>query len=453
MHTNLPKERIIAPFVTSMVRKLTHRRTRCITLLILFVFFASLFVIKQKKSARIEMNIVGEQKIIHYIDVESDRALSYESRSDQNKYFGSLKPVLPLRPVKMTLQTTVFLYIRENAGGRSRTVINISRRGSRDVSSAEGAGSRRASSSHAAEMSDRASSMGSTDSPAITDYQDEDAIRRSFLAQRYLIIKRAIIRKDTNTQEDTIAMQLRHPNLLLTYKTFRTKYLDRNNDVQDIVWLYSQFLMHRISHRYVNMDEHIIREILRDVLHGLAYMHSRKIMHLDIKVANIMGQRENGRMVYKLIDFGYARDLSASGRGSKLEELKIPNKSYGTFPYKPPEVVLENVHGLASDVWCVGAVAWFLSLGKIPFYNENGEKDTVMYRRFIKGTKKHFFYPETSSELRDFVLVTMHRKRTQRPSVRELLEHPFITGRKFEDDGEYDSAYESDFDSDYRSNL
>ncbi|ELQ76099.1 mitogen-activated protein kinase kinase kinase, non-specific serine/threonine protein kinase [Trachipleistophora hominis] len=349
------------------------------------------------------MSIPNEQKILHYIDVESDRALSYENRTDQNKYFASLRPALPLKPIKMTLQTTVFLYKRE--GGEESS-----------------------------EHGDRTGGHAN----------DGDA-RESFAAQRYFVIKRAIIRKDTNTQEDTISMRLRHPNLLTTYKTFRTEFVDRNNERQDIVWLYSQFLKHRISHKYVAMDENIIRHILTDVLHGLRYMHERKIMHLDIKIANIMGQTENNRIVYKLIDFGYARDLTLTDKGNKLEEIKIPSKSYGTFPYKPPEVVFENVHGLKSDIWCVGAVAWFLSLGRVPFYHDNGEKNTVTYRRFIKGTKKHFFYPETSNELRDFVLVSMNRRRANRPSVKELLKHPFILGTKFEEsESEHDSGFGSD---------
>lgn len=411
MYAESSKERLFVP----ILRKMTHRRVRYVCLFILFIFIVSLFVIKQKKITRLEMSIPNEQKVLHYIDIESDKALSYENRIEQNKYFASLKPTLPLKPIKMTLQTTVFLYKRENHTDDSN------------------------------EGMDR-----------IRNYSSEREINESYNRQKFFVIKRAIIRKDTNTQEDTISMRLRHPNLLTTYKTFRTEFIDRNNEQQDIVWLYSQFLKHRISHKYVAMDENIIRNILIDVLHGLEYMHERKIMHLDIKIANIMGQTENNRIVYKLIDFGYARDLMLSDKGSKMEEIKIPSKSYGTFPYKPPEVVFENVHGLKSDIWCVGAVAWFLSLGRVPFYHDNGEKNTVTYRRFIKGTKKHFFYPETSNELRDFVLVSMNRRRANRPSVKELLKHPFILGTKFdesESESEHDSGYESDSDAEsYKDN-
>lgn len=405
-NVSAPKEHIYVPFL----RKLTHRRVKYVYALILIIFVFTFFVIKQKKIiTRRQMTIPDERKILQYIDKESDKALRYESRVEQNKYFGNLKPVLPLKPIKMTLQTTVFLYRRENIF--------------EDVAG------------------------------TIKNFKDDREVVKNFIKQKYFVIKRAIIRKDTNTQEDSVAMQLRHPNLITTYKTFRTEFLDRNNELQDIVWLYSQFLRHRISHKFVNMDENIIRIILRDVLHGLEYMHDKKIMHLDIKIANIMGQTENHRIVYKLIDFGYSRDLLLTDKGSKYNELTIPNKSYGTFPYKPPEVVLENVHGLKSDIWCVGAVAWFLSLGRIPFYNENGEKNTVSYRKFIKGTKKHFFYPETSTELRDFVLLTMNRKRAHRPSAKELLKHPFIFGTKFEE-SDIDEGYGSDSGLDsFKENL
>lgn len=482
------------------MRKLTHRRKKYIVLLFIISFIAlvTIFLNLKKKSAlqkqtkkkKMAYRIPTESAIVKYIIRESDNALKYETRSKQNDYFNSLKSVFNLQPVKMTLQTTVFLYKRDlsfmdiSSETDDYLVDNTSKMKKMAVYECFEEGFLKDLDSNYMESEDEDSeNLGHISKKYKTKIHDlrikkDIRLKKEFDSLKYLIIKRAIIRPETNTQEDVISMSLDHPNLLKTYKTFRLKHVKRNNKQnsesdeiinQEIVFLYSEFLRHRISNKYVNMDENIIRIILKDVLEGLSHMHSLNIAHLDIKIANIMGSNSKEQedsissrkhddgvqetssstrnteflhkkeKIFKLIDFGYARDLSKTSDGRKFKEMHIPSKSYGTFPYKPPEVVLENIHGLSSDIWCIGAVAWFLSLGKVPFYHEDGDKNTSEYRKFLKGSKKHFFYPDTSAELKDFVLICMNIIRTLRPSAKKLLKHPFITGEKFAEDSGYES--------------
>lgn len=246
-----------------------------------------------------------------------------------------------------------------------------------------------------------------------------------------LILKRVIWNEKNGLCEDETSMKLQGPHLVKTLRTFRSKWMTSQDQEQKLLWIFFEYLDTRISQRAINGNEDMIRHIIRDVLKGLAQLHSMSIAHLDLKIGNVMGKKTSRGMVYKLIDFGYSQAMPKKGY------LHIPKKSYGTYPYKPPEVMFNNDHGLKSDIWALGAIAWFLSLRYTPFYLDEYEKDKASYRKFLsKRSPTHpenhrFFFPSRSSlEIRDFVEKCMQIDPADRPTAEELLRHPFVQGKK-----------------------
>nr|AJA32513.1 mitogen-activated protein kinase kinase kinase ANP1 [Nosema pernyi] len=255
------------------------------------------------------------------------------------------------------------------------------------------------------------------------------------------VLKRIIVNKKAPIYEDEIALRLNHPNMVKSIKSERTTYEDSNGEKQIIIWLYMEYLPIRISYKTVNKNEDVLRRIARDVLIGLDYLHKQNIAHLDLKIANIMGDHKKGEIFYKIIDFGYARHM-------KNGEIKIPTKNYGTFPYKPPEIVLHNIHSLKSDIWCLGAIILFLRNGKTPFYDSKGNKQSDKYKDFIKGNRTIPLDSEASKEIKDFITSCLQLDKDRRPTAKELLSHKFITGTEdgimFHSTSEEDSDYYSD---------
>lgn len=323
------------------------------------------------------------KECMDFIDIEVTKCLRMKDRKHQNKLFANIKTTLPIRPIKMTLTTAVFLFKSQ---------------------------------------------------------------------QQTFVMKRVIIKPESLSQEEEISLNLKHKNILSTFHSEVTEFKPESGVKLDILWLFSEFLRERVSQTKVDRDEDIIRSILIDSLTALAFMHSKNIVHLDLKLANIMGQKVGETIVYKLIDFGYSRNLEKEEHGT-TEEVYIHKKAYGTFPYKSPEIVIENIHGKASDIWCIGAIAWFLSLGKTPFYTSSGEKNTDSHRNFLSTNKKFLFMKDTSKELKNFIELAMKRNRKKRPTAQNLLNHPFIIRTKlgkskskdFEDDGYY-SGFSSEDD-------
>ncbi|EGX95492.1 Protein kinase-like domain [Cordyceps militaris CM01] len=103
-------------------------------------------------------------------------------------------------------------------------------------------------------------------------------------------------------------------------------------------------------------DDHFIgsREdaarILRDISGALSYIHSRQLVHNDIKPANILYALDRGAV---LCDFGMSTVSSSPPGGG------------GTPYYIPPEFIGRKLRGPAADVWAMGVTMLYL-LGKLP---------------------------------------------------------------------------------------
>ena len=58
-----------------------------------------------------------------------------------------------------------------------------------------------------------------------------------------------------------------------------------------------------------DMTEAESKDAIRQICHGLEYIHDRNVVHRDVKPANILVQKVRGHSIYKLGDFGSARQM------------------------------------------------------------------------------------------------------------------------------------------------
>ena len=113
------------------------------------------------------------------------------------------------------------------------------------------------------------------------------------------------------------------------------------------------------------------REILDlscQILSALAHIHSKNIVHCDIKPHNIMLTR-NGKI--KLTDFGIARTEG------KLPDLP-PNKAVGTVYYVSPEQAEGKVLDHRSDLYSLGILMYELATGYLPFTDDDLDRVAEM---------------------------------------------------------------------------
>ncbi|KIJ62557.1 hypothetical protein HYDPIDRAFT_93826 [Hydnomerulius pinastri MD-312] len=116
----------------------------------------------------------------------------------------------------------------------------------------------------------------------------------------------------------------------------------------------------------VEVSEPRAKEWFRSLLSGVHFLHSRGVVHNDIKPANILLSRAN---VPVLVDFGFAEKYDI-----KSPKAFHSNLTYGTPEYLSPERARGLPHDTRkSDIWSLGVTFFEILIGRTPFEYEEGE--------------------------------------------------------------------------------
>ncbi|MDB4942006.1 MAG: hypothetical protein JWP97_1540 [Labilithrix sp.] len=239
------------------------------------------------------------------------------------------------------------------------------------------------------------------------------------LDRGYLVAVKVVTRRDCPesyerlSREATLVAKIQHPNIC------------RVLDVGTLPGGGPYLVLERLTGETMDRRVHgaggfTVAEALHvflQILTGLDAAHTANILHRDLKPSNVfLSPAAHGGVDVKIVDFGHARDLSASPQ----KRLTRPGIAVGTPEYMSPEQVRGGPLGVPSDLFSVGVLLYEALAGVHPF-----AADTVvdLQANILRG---HFRSlrerrPDVPDDLDQVVQWTLQRAPRDRPaSAREL---------------------------------
>ena len=157
------------------------------------------------------------------------------------------------------------------------------------------------------------------------------------------------------------------------------------------------------------MDEPTAWRFVHDVAGGLAYLHSKSIVHRDIKPDNIL-RNEDGDFV--ITDFGISLKMRSTLRRNSTR--KMDADIGGSFSYMAPELFSANPQAVAAtDIWAFGVSLFELLVGELPFFGQGGGM-------LLRGAELPEVHGDFSDDLKSLVRSCLSKDTWERPTAEQL---------------------------------
>lgn len=212
------------------------------------------------------------------------------------------------------------------------------------------------------------------------------------------------------------------------------KYLGSEIDNRQL-YIYLEYMTGGSLRNLINkvgpLNNTIIKKYLIQIINAIDYIHSKRIIHKDIKASNILIDN-NG--IIKLSDFGISSYLSNSNSNSNYinsidfqsqSEHEILSCLKGTIPWMAPEVINTNKYSKKSDIWSLGCVILEMVTGDIPWYEKDSNYIQIMLK--ISNQNEKIQIPNhIDNDLKTIIKDCLERNPIDRPKISALRRYSFF---------------------------
>ena len=219
--------------------------------------------------------------------------------------------------------------------------------------------------------------------------------------------------KESSLNEIRILASLSHPNII----GYKEAFFDQSTNTLNIVMEFADEgdLEKKIKNnlkKRLNFEEDTIWNWTIQLLKGIKYLHDNRIMHRDLKCANIFLMKSG------LLKLG---DLNVS----KFAKFGMANTQTGTPYYCSPEIWKEKPYDYKSDIWSLGCIIYEICNLRPPFRGTSlsGLKNNVLNGHYLPIPSIY------SNDLSIIIAKMLVIDPNKRYSANELLEDEIIKNK------------------------
>ena len=154
--------------------------------------------------------------------------------------------------------------------------------------------------------------------------------------------------------------QYRHRYIARYKECYTFSSIDGEKDVAIMKYYKDGSLDALIKSKKLDLEVRFV--MLRQILEGIAFLHSHGIIHRDLKPQNILIAEYDGTYEPLITDFGISKQL-ADGESSAVSNSILG----GTYSYASPEQLKETTIRKNTDLWSFGVIAYQMLTGALPF--------------------------------------------------------------------------------------
>ncbi|KAJ8981950.1 hypothetical protein NQ317_002122 [Molorchus minor] len=165
------------------------------------------------------------------------------------------------------------------------------------------------------------------------------------------------------------------------------------------------------------LDQQKAWAYFRDVVLGIEYLHYQRIVHRDVKPANLL-LSESG--VVQIADLGVCNEFNGSDA--------FLSSTAGTPAFTAPEALDEHrqagFSGKGTDIWSMGVTLYAFVYGKVPFYDDNV---IGLYAKIRHQPVEFPEKPRISDDLKDLIRKMLVKDPDKRITLPEIKAHAWVT--------------------------
>merc|ERR1712051_1045119 len=246
-------------------------------------------------------------------------------------------------------------------------------------------------------------------------------------AEQYVaikILKEEFLRRDQDSilsvhNEITILKNLQHQGIIDMYEYGDAGQVVKPSGrvIDSLVFIVMEFVQGGLLFDLCQaMGEDAGRFFLHQMLESVEFMHSRRVVHRDLKLENIL---IDDNLNLKLADFGF----------SCYKNIDTLKSYRGTMTYMAPEIKESKQYkGTQVDMFSIGVILFIIVQGIFPF--KEARKEEYFYNLILQGQNDTYFQKvngtDLSDDFKDLILKFFAFDGNTRITLDQIRAHPWM---------------------------